>query len=775
MSRKKKEIFVLRETKENKKEKNTGVSEAVLCFLVLSGILLFLRDFSYSTVCLAAAFVTGAALILLYRITERSEKDFSRIKTILYIVEVVGFLGTITLSVQGFFYVVDCFLGMWNARFGTEAELFAVGSNAAVGSVILWILFAATAVSIIFSQIKKNNIYGILLLLIPSAAAGLILGQSDMWFAVFLSLAGFFGIFIVYSTQGGEFGIRGAVTILGIGVLVGVIALTSGGYEKFNGLEQWKESVAENFQKFRYGEDTLPKGNLAQADSLFEDGEKERLKITVNQPQELYLRGFVGGEYDGTRWKELSYDAYQGEYEGMLRWLNENDFSPLSQYSAYEKLNDEATGQTTGYSRVTVENTGAYRKYVYLPAVAEAWEKGRENKDWNMESTSFFGARRYQFQVPENTATADNQNPGSWLSAPSGEAEAKYVQAESVYHSFVLDSYTGISDELKQKIQEKFFPEGTDTEEMSFDELTTQIRKVLRNNIHYTEYPEAIPADTDAVSWLLDGEKDGNAVAFATMAVMAYRAAGYPARYTEGYHLSSMDAQAAADAGKKDLTLTTQNAHAWAEVYISGLGWMPVEVVPGLYVETYTDQLVQGKPSYRVNDTRNESGMDTTDTGTGGDAGKAENSARHETKPLLLAGGLVLFLYAVFILYLLLELQRALRIKKRSAAEKQKKKEGHLVEWYVAQIEKLFRLGGVKGEFTDPKALWEEVERCFPGIREEEYLRVCELTQKYRFGGLELEKREFRVLHKFKDRLKQSLYAKSRGLGKLKLRYIDTL
>ena len=72
---------------------------------------------------------------------------------------------------------------------------------------------------------------------------------------------------------------------------------------------------------------------------------------------------------------------------------------------------------------------------------------------------------------------------------------------------------------------------------------------------------------------------------------MAYRAAGYPARYTEGYHLSDMDAQAASDAGEKEVILTTKNAHAWVEVYIAGLGWMPVEVVTGLYTETYTDQL----------------------------------------------------------------------------------------------------------------------------------------------------------------------------------------
>ena len=63
-----------------------------------------------------------------------------------------------------------------------------------------------------------------------------------------------------------------------------------------------------------------------------------------------------------------------------------------------------------------------YRKYVYLPAVADAWENGVDHKDWNVESKSFFGANRYQFQVPEGQATADGMVPGSWLGNPSGDS-----------------------------------------------------------------------------------------------------------------------------------------------------------------------------------------------------------------------------------------------------------------------------------------------------------------------------------------------------------------
>ena len=66
-----------------------------------------------------------------------------------------------------------------------------------------------------------------------------------------------------------------------------------------------------------------------------------------------------------------------------------------------------------------------------------------------------------------------------------------------------------------------------------------------------------MPENEDMVNWILDGQKEGNAVAFAT-AQLWLRATGYPARYTEGYHLSDMDAQATSDAGEKEVILTTK-------------------------------------------------------------------------------------------------------------------------------------------------------------------------------------------------------------------------
>ena len=53
-----------------------------------------------------------------------------------------------------------------------------------------------------------------------------------------------------------------------------------------------------------------------------------------------------------------------------------------------------------------------------------------------------------------------------------------------------------------------------------------------------------------------------------------YRALGIPARYASGYRVTVADDSMVTD-------VTDQDTHAWAEVYLSGLGWIPVETTPG--------------------------------------------------------------------------------------------------------------------------------------------------------------------------------------------------
>lgn len=82
------------------------------------------------------------------------------------------------------------------------------------------------------------------------------------------------------------------------------------------------------------------------------------------------------------------------------------------------------------------------------------------------------------------------------------------------------------------------------------------------------------PVNEDFAVYFLTESKEGYCVHFATAAAAMYRALGIPARYASGYRAVITEVGGITDV--RDL-----DTHAWAEIYLSGLGWIPVETTPG--------------------------------------------------------------------------------------------------------------------------------------------------------------------------------------------------
>ena len=60
-----------------------------------------------------------------------------------------------------------------------------------------------------------------------------------------------------------------------------------------------------------------------------------------------------------------------------------------------------------------------------------------------------------------------------------------------------------------------------------------------------------------------------------------FRYYGIPSRYVEGYLITPDDVK---DKNKGDsIQISGKNGHAWTEIYIDGLGWVPVEMTPEYY------------------------------------------------------------------------------------------------------------------------------------------------------------------------------------------------
>lgn len=626
----------------------------LLTVLWLAGMLLSVRGLMASDISLLAAMLVGAVVSGARLAAEKNPKTEEYVRRGIYLGSLVCFALTVSMLAQEMLLLVNQVTQLWNHRFGTNLGQFQVGDSAWIRSVLMWGLLAVPLVSFVAAQIRQRKQWGRFLLSMLALAAGSVLSGKTMWLGVCVLLLAVVKTFLYYSVpdrKPGRYNVGS--TVLALVILAGIFGLT-GGYQRMAALENWKQGVKDGVEEFRYGRDTLPKGNLSKAAGL-QHGEEERLQIHMDTPQELYPRGFVGGTYTGTSWEPVDASAYQGEYEGMLQWLETENFSPLSQYDRYEELTRNNQEQSLTRTEVTVKNTGAYRKYMYLPTTVSEW----------------------RMQTCLNTA------------------------------------------------------------------------------------PASLPKGEDSLTWFLTEEQEGNAVAYAAAAVLAYRVAGDPARYVEGYHLAEQE--------KNDAVLTSQNAHAWAEVYVSGEGWLPMEVAPGMYTETYTNQMVEGKPAYQVGTSRQDDGLQAAE-GTGNGSSKKEEPEEDKDLPGLLANIVLVILYGGFFLYLLLELQRAIRVQIR---RRQKEMEnGEIAEYYVNAFRELAAVAGVRiEEMTSSEQFFDAIRKHFPEVPERWYRRSMEILQRAKFGGKKLAPYEIYTLDCFEEKSHRMVYKKQNVGGKLWIRY----
>ena len=106
-----------------------------------------------------------------------------------------------------------------------------------------------------------------------------------------------------------------------------------------------------------------------------------------------------------------------------------------------------------------------------------------------------------------------------------------------------------------------------------------------------------IPAEGEEFVSHFLATKEGYCTYYATALTMMARSVGIPARYVEGFSvapeaqdrlaagedlsLNAMNVETGDLDGFPSAVLTARNAHAWTEVYIRGIGWVPLDPTPG--------------------------------------------------------------------------------------------------------------------------------------------------------------------------------------------------
>ena len=139
---------------------------------------------------------------------------------------------------------------------------------------------------------------------------------------------------------------------------------------------------------------------------------------------------------------------------------------------------------------------------------------------------------------------------------------------EIAYRAFVKQNYLSVPDSTRAYLDRYITENGINRGSAT---LIGDVAEVVKNSAEYKYmFPAELNEADDLVVAFLRDIKQGVCRHYAAAATLIYRTLGYPARYTNGYVGNT--------AAGKWVDIKAKNAHAWVEVYIDGVGWIPVEV-----------------------------------------------------------------------------------------------------------------------------------------------------------------------------------------------------
>ena len=158
---------------------------------------------------------------------------------------------------------------------------------------------------------------------------------------------------------------------------------------------------------------------------------------------------------------------------------------------------------------------------------------------------------------------------------------------EIAYRAFVKQNYLSVPDSTRAYLDRYITENGINRGSAT---LIGDVAEVVKNSAEYKYmFPAELNEADDLVVAFLRDIKQGVCRHYAAAATLIYRTLGYPARYTNGYVGNT--------AAGKWVDIKAKNAHAWVEVYIDGVGWIPVEVTGASFDDSGDGNGGGAKPS----------------------------------------------------------------------------------------------------------------------------------------------------------------------------------
>lgn len=296
-------------------------------------------------------------------------------------------------------------------------------------------------------------------------------------------------------------------------------------------------------------------------------------------PSSMYLRGVVYGEYTGKAWIPEGMNSGLRFEDNALLELRDKTFALTPPADAYDDLLSVDSYRVKPIlqpqQRILLGGKPDSIEFFADDIPVELYfnTSGSISADRNIPDEGYqvrgeiinIGNPNYDISLNrllgaspvQSTARMSEEDRRFWLALPN------MVSGELLH-----DFYSSLEGDEGNSIQ-------------SAERSTAFVIKEQLGSERFTyslDVPE-VPSDREFVQWFLE-QKSGYCTYFATALTVLCRQAGIPARYVEGYILPSVKGEPGEQYRR---TLTGRQAHAWTEIWLDEVGWLPIDATPSNY------------------------------------------------------------------------------------------------------------------------------------------------------------------------------------------------
>ena len=324
--------------------------------------------------------------------------------------------------------------------------------------------------------------------------------------------------------------------------------------------------------------------------------DRTRIQLWMSEAPQgpLYLKGYSADDYEDGVWNTTA-----REFKNACA---EASYDSLHVGSGVVNLGVTKLAQNYGVSSLSQGMFGKeFRIFfyfdsgeeIYLPYFAEI-----ESEQLGMVADSHYYKKESFRNLSMTIWYYENQYRSRLDHFTSNRTE----EWELWYESYIEQNYLDVPEELSS-VKEIADQLGGGVIIGSFTENDLRLAKAqmvanwMEKNTEYSlELPE-LPAGADPIEYFLGISRTGYCMHYASAAVMILRELGVPARFATGYVASEASFEPSGD-GFQALVIDRQS-HAWAEIYLSGIGWVPFEVTKGYQnsIPNFTGNNQESRPS----------------------------------------------------------------------------------------------------------------------------------------------------------------------------------